>query len=760
MNSTSRTIDNVPASGRDASASGGGVSGPILDAIQAVDATQTRDIFSNANRIAANTTDIATNATGLSAEVTRATGIEAAIVAVNVTQTANIARNTTNLSAEVTRANGVEVAIDARVTTQAANIATNVTNIAAETSRATSAETVLKSSIEGQVSRQIFDNTVLQSAISDEAARANSVEITIATKVTALNARLVTEETAMMNMLGFISTNAIESTGATLTLGGSSTTQTINMGTSNAAQLINIGTGSTAKTINLGSSADTVVISGTTVTTTTNNLVLTDKQIVLNKNGPAGSGSNSGIQIEEGGAITGYIQQNANRDGFDLQPSNATLIKLNQSLLKSDSPNFATVNANLNAVTATATIVNATTVNATNITASGVISTATLNTTDINATGVINGNFSGNIGGVSAADIASTVAKVQAASTSNSNNTIVVRDPSGRIRGQRLEAVDVVVSNYMATNMVQAATKDLVLRGIDLLVDTVVAASPFVAQTSVTVGSNILAPNAIISLDNKAIRTKVIALWDEGVTTDSSQHNFSGFGMGGGTLRYQTCNTSTAHRFYAAINATTSRQLLAINPDGSMDVTGQVRTPSVSNTNQLDLNMTGGVYGGTNLSLQNRGGCNGMVLTQAGTGEDLCTINMTTNSASRGGRVAGIISENRQGSMFRNSQAFGGEIQLYTDTNAATRVATFGVSGSSIVTDVIVNNLYTTGVSNGAPGNGGTVNTSFLNFNNAPISQSCNAGTGASTVGVPAIAATMLTIRVNGKDYKIPLFFP
>ena len=47
-----------------------------------------------------------------------------------------------------------------------------------------------------------------------------------------------------------------------------------------------------------------------------------------------------------------------------------------------------------------------------------------------------------------------------------------------------------------------------------------------------------------------------------------------------------------------------------------------------------------------------------------------------------------------------------------------------------------------------------------LHMFNTDTSMSCNAGNGANTVGIPAIAARMLNVLVNGVAYRLPLYFP
>lgn len=90
-----------------------------------------------------------------------------------------------------------------------------------------------------------------------------------------------------------------------------------------------IGTGN-ASIINIGNAGATVNVQGTTFYQNVTNLQVTDKLITLNKGGSAGSASNSGIEIEEGGSITGYVDTTADRLGWEFKaPAAAGIATIN-----------------------------------------------------------------------------------------------------------------------------------------------------------------------------------------------------------------------------------------------------------------------------------------------------------------------------------------------------------------------------------------------------------------------------------------------
>jgi hypothetical protein len=65
--------------------------------------------------------------------------------------------------------------------------------------------------------------------------------------------------------------------------------------------------------------AGNLTINGTLTNVNTTNLEVTDKLITLNNGGGVASGGGSGIEIEESGAITGYIKIASDRIGWDLK---------------------------------------------------------------------------------------------------------------------------------------------------------------------------------------------------------------------------------------------------------------------------------------------------------------------------------------------------------------------------------------------------------------------------------------------------------
>lgn len=80
--------------------------------------------------------------------------------------------------------------------------------------------------------------------------------------------------------------------------------------------------GATATTINIGNSGSTVTIAGTTLYENVTDLLVQDKTITINDGGATASAGDSGIEIEENSAITGYAKVSSDRNNWELKAPN------------------------------------------------------------------------------------------------------------------------------------------------------------------------------------------------------------------------------------------------------------------------------------------------------------------------------------------------------------------------------------------------------------------------------------------------------
>jgi len=107
------------------------------------------------------------------------------------------------------------------------------------------------------------------------------------------------------------------------------TVTTLDEATTNTASTINIGTGTGANVVNIGGANSTVNITGNVNNNNVTNLNVTDKLITINDGGGAGSGGNSGFEIEEAGSPTGYFHTSTDRNSFEFKaPNTAGVVAL------------------------------------------------------------------------------------------------------------------------------------------------------------------------------------------------------------------------------------------------------------------------------------------------------------------------------------------------------------------------------------------------------------------------------------------------
>jgi len=92
------------------------------------------------------------------------------------------------------------------------------------------------------------------------------------------------------------------------------------------------------------------------------------------------------------------------------------------------------------------------------------------------------------------------------------------------------------------------------------------------SMTAVGVGIGTTAPNAQLQLSNTLANRKLV-LYESA----NNDHQFYGFGVVSGQLRYQIANNSgAAHIFYAATGTTTSLALMSVGQNGNVSIAGNL----------------------------------------------------------------------------------------------------------------------------------------------------------------------------------------
>jgi hypothetical protein len=87
------------------------------------------------------------------------------------------------------------------------------------------------------------------------------------------------------------------------------------------------------------------------------------------------------------------------------------------------------------------------------------------------------------------------------------------------------------------------------------------------------VGIGTSTANALLQLGNTVTNRKIV-LFDQ----NNDNHQYYGFGINGGVLRYQVSNTISDHVFYAGTSASTSNELMRIKGNGAISVNGSTGT--------------------------------------------------------------------------------------------------------------------------------------------------------------------------------------
>src|SRR4029079_2140319 len=81
------------------------------------------------------------------------------------------------------------------------------------------------------------------------------------------------------------------------------------------------------------------------------------------------------------------------------------------------------------------------------------------------------------------------------------------------------------------------------------------------------VGIGTTNPNAALQFSNSAVNRKIVLY--EGANND---HQYDGFGINGGTLRYQVDGPGASHVFFAGVNSTASKELMRIQGTGNVGI--------------------------------------------------------------------------------------------------------------------------------------------------------------------------------------------
>lgn len=123
------------------------------------------------------------------------------------------------------------------------------------------------------------------------------------------------------------------------------------------------------------------------------------------------------------------------------------------------------------------------------------------------------------------------------------------------------------------------------------------------------VGIGTVTPHAALQLGNAIVNRKIVLY--EGANND---HQYYGFGINGGVLRYQTSTTGDDHVFYAGSSTTTSNELMRIKGNGIVGIGSSSQFQVNSSGNPIKINNVATSFpasqGGASTYLKNDGSGN------------------------------------------------------------------------------------------------------------------------------------------------------
>jgi hypothetical protein len=114
------------------------------------------------------------------------------------------------------------------------------------------------------------------------------------------------------------------------------------------------------------------------------------------------------------------------------------------------------------------------------------------------------------------------------------------------------------------------------------------------------IGIGTSTPNAALQFSNNTANRKIVLY--EGANND---HQFNGFGLNPGVLRYQVNNTSDDHVFYAGTSTTTSNELLRIKGNGNTGIGTAIPASKLEVNGALATKATYYGSGSGNVTLDN-----------------------------------------------------------------------------------------------------------------------------------------------------------
>ncbi|MCU0324097.1 MAG: hypothetical protein MUF45_02445 [Spirosomaceae bacterium] len=211
------------------------------------------------------------------------------------------------------------------------------------------------------------------------------------------------------------------------------------------------------------------------------------------------------------------------------------------------------------------------------------------------------------------------------------------------------------------------------------------------------VGIGMATPNAPLQFSNNLVNRKIVLY--ESIDND---HQYYGFGVTGGTLRYQTDGIGADHVFYAASSGTSSNELLRVKGNSQIQVGGTSnfgRLNVVANSTYRDGIYASTIFDGAAVYGAIDGGTTRIAAVQ---GEYRSSSQGIFNTAG----VRGVNASTTAGTGFRALSTTGPRVGVIGNTSGFNGQYTFGLHGTMGSTDIRCGGVFGDdfGISSGALG--------------------------------------------------------
>jgi hypothetical protein len=342
---------------------------------------------------------------------------------------------------------------------------------------------------------------------------------------------------------------------------------------------------------------------------------------------------------------------------------------INKSLIIGDTVNSTAISS-VNAIITNSSIAN---MNSTSFTTTSLLATTNISTGILYAT----------------SSIINTITTSSLLATTNISTGILYATSStiGHIVSTTATIPNIILTNITTTNIIITSGSLNATFNSNTLGN--------IYTTGGNVGINVI-PNAPLQFISDTASRKIV-LYD----TFNNNHQFYGYGMGSGLMRYQVGGTGSDHVFFAGVNSTTSNELFRIKGTGNVILGGSISSGSLYSTNLTSSNIVSTTATIPNITFTNVTTESLLATTNISTGllsvTNIIGINTTTTTL----LVTSFAKLSFNSNTLGNIYTTGGNVGI----NNVSPIFTLDITGSGQFTDKFtasfnsntLGNIYTTG---------------------------------------------------------------